>query len=400
MGEKQFHLEGFDEAGNRFTVQLAAESQEEAVRKMTLRGFADVRVTGRRKEKRGRAALMTEAQVCRELASMIEAGIALPEALAEAARAAGRGRLAEALRRTGDEVEKGIGLDEALGREGKAFGPGLAPLVRAGQATGDLSDTLKRYAEEAEEQAELSRDVRQALFYPLSVLGMLVVLVTLGVVYLVPTFHQTFVDMLGSKKLADEAIGLFRPTVWVLSLLGAGFLAGCVAWIILSVRRRGSSAAGVGGRLMANAPIVGRMVRKAAQARFYATLAMMVEQGVGVPEALELAGAASGWGELERDSGEASEEVRSGKALSEAVAKGCCGGPGVSWLLATGQRHGKLSESLSELARLSRAEARQVAARIRMLVTPVSVVIVGCAIAALSYGFFMALYGALQLARE
>ena len=114
--------------------------------------------------------------------------------------------------------------------------------------------------------------------------------------------------------------------------------------------------------------------------------------------ALELAGQASGREALAEAAARTAEGVRGGKALSEAMLETDCGGPAAAWMVKAAEGHGELVETLRELARLARSDARRLALKIRVLVTPVCVVIAGCAIAAVAYGFFLSLYSAFGLA--
>ncbi|MFH0964826.1 MAG: hypothetical protein V2A58_12555, partial [Planctomycetota bacterium] len=78
MPGEAFEVEGFDETGNRYRARVTAQSQEEAVRTVALRGFSDVRVVGRPGGERREGKGVELAQVCRELASILEAEVSLP----------------------------------------------------------------------------------------------------------------------------------------------------------------------------------------------------------------------------------------------------------------------------------------------------------------------------------
>lgn len=397
MSADQFHLEGFDEAGNRFTATIAADSQEEAVRALALRGIRDVRVL-RPSRERAAAQPMEIAQVCRELASMIDAGIALPDGLMEIAGGPARGRLGRALRAVAEETAKGVSLEEALARHGAPLGGALARLVRAGEAGGDLAGVLRQYATEREDQEELARDIRQSLFYPIVVLGLLVAVMAVAIAWMIPLLRETFFRVLGSRELAEQAIAEFAPVTWILAGVLALFVLGLLAWSALRLGRARRAPGTLRQRIASSLPVAGSLLEAVAHTRFYATLAMMIERGVGVPEALEISGAASGRPLTEMGATEAARRVRSGKSLSQALAAAECGGPWASWLVKGSERHGELTETLREISRLARENARRLASRIKILATPVCVAVVGAAIGVVAYGFFIALYRAFELA--
>jgi len=397
VSAEQFHLQGFDEAGNRFTATISADSQEEAVRAMALREIRDVRVLNPPRE-RPAARPMDIAQVCRELASMIDAGVALPDGLMEIAAGPARGHLGRALRAVAEQTAKGLSLEEALARHGAPLGGVLVRLVRAGRTAGDLAGVLRQYAADREDQEDLARDIRQALFYPVVVLGLLVAVVVAAIVWVIPMLRDTFFRVLGSQDLATQAIAEFAPFTWILAGILALFVLGLLAWSALRLNRTRRVPGTLRQRIAASLPVAGPLFEAVAHTRFYATLAMMIERGVGVPEALDLAGQASGRPLTATSAAEAASRVRSGKALSQALLDAECGGPWASWLVKGSERHGELTETLREISRLARENARFLAVRIKILATPVCVALVGVAIGAVAYGFFVALYRAFHLA--
>jgi general secretion pathway protein F len=247
-----------------------------------------------------------------EIAALVRAGLPLDRALA----GVGRGRLGEVARRIAARLERGEGLEAALRAEEPGVPPLYAAVVRAGMRSGRLPAALEGLAGLARSYADLRHTLGMALLYPVLVLALAYALFVGFVLYVLPSFLAIFADLgvpVGGVLRALEWLGA-HAAYWV-PAFPVLLLAAILAWW-----RSGRAGAlpGAGGRtLLGLVPGVGGLLRQVNAAGYADLLALLIEHGTPMPEALALAGEATGDPALARASG----------VLAAAVAGGASGTP-------------------------------------------------------------------------
>jgi type II secretory pathway component PulF len=296
-----------------------------------------------------------------ELASACKRGAPLPGALRALSRDMSGRRVREALEEVASEVEGGTDVADALSRRSDIFPPGYVALVAAGVKSGDLAGTLLLFAEEARFSARVKHKVAAAMVYPLVVLiAASMLLAAMGwMVY--PAFETMFKEMgpeaelPGITQLHMDLIPAFK---WVpVGVVGLVVVLPLV-WGLLSRAAVGAKGAAM---FVMRLPIVGRLVRAVAMARFCRTFGSALAGGLPPPEAMTLAGLSTGNAAVQDAAHRARRSIEEGSTVSGSLAAGKGIFPStIVWMLHIGEQRGELAPALDECARLQEERAGRI----------------------------------------
>ncbi len=382
-----FRFEAMDQAGRSESGIVEADSLRQARTLLRARGLIPFSMTTAKEM----AALRRHAwfyrglsgsdrvTVIRQLASLLNAGIPLDEALTAAASEAERPVVRERMLELRSEVLGGSPLAAAMAFHPKDFPDLYQALVAAGEQSGRLGWVLERLADYAEARDALRQKVWMAMAYPAIVtvvaLGIVIFLMTTVVPQVVSVFisnHQTLPLL---TRMMITLSDLIRNWGWVLllGLLAAGIL----------VRR---TLAQPKVRLnwdehLLRWPVIGKSIRGYNTERFASTLSILVGGGVPILPALQGAADALANTALRRDVADAITRVREGASLARALGVHRRFPPILLQLIHSGESTGRLPEMLD---RAARGEASALERRILLLTTllePALILVMGLIVA-------------------
>lgn len=320
------------------------------------------------------------ANFSQELASLLDAGLSVMEALrtlmANEAVAARRETLLAVYR----AVSSGQPLSAALATVTGAFPPLLVATVSASEQTGELSTALLRFAQHQQGLKALRDKVSGAAVYPmlLLVVGGMVVLFLMGVV--VPKFAVLIESsrrelpwssrwlMTGGRFLAEHAAA-------VLALLLPALAAG-----VLAVRRVAHD--GARARWIEAAPFVGPLIRRFRHAQLYRTTGMLVQGGIAAPRALQLASGLLGHDDQARLV-RALALIHEGRSISSALQLSRLADPVAASMLAVAERTGSLAGILERIAGFHEARLQRAVDLASRLFEPLLMIVIGLVIGAI-----------------
>ncbi|HYE00370.1 MAG TPA: type II secretion system F family protein [Alphaproteobacteria bacterium] len=326
-----------------------------------------------------------------ELAVMAGAGLSIERALAVAERLPDR-RAARLAGRLLAQVRRGTDFSGALLAEGPPLSGLPAAMVRAGEASGRLADSLAALAEQLERGRALRRSLRQALAYPLVVC--LVAAVAMAVVFavLVPQVRGMLAGLNAAPP--DSARLLFALTdgLPLLAALGLGtVLAGFGLW---ALARRDDRWRLRRDRWLLAVPGLGPLLRRVAAARLLRALGSLLGGGVALASALPLAAGAVGNAAIAGAVLAAAERVRGGAALSPGLMPHLPAPTGD--LLAVGEETAQLGAMALRAAEIAERDAQRALQAALGLLGPALVVLLGAVVGAL----FLSLLAALGSAAD
>lgn len=330
------------------------------------------------------------------LARLLAAGLPLDRALGIMAEVAGGAREAGLVASILDEVKAGHALSSAMARQGGAFDRFAVALVQAGEAGGRLAEGLERLADHQRRARRIRESVRTALIYPAFLLAVAAISISILLVVVIPEFEALFDEAarelpLLTRIVFGAAAGL-RDFGWLLLL---AFL----LWL-LWFRRRLATPQGrrAFDRWLLGLPLAGRLIRDVETERFARSLAALLGGGVGLPEAMRLAGEAMANRDLGQRLAEAglrlSEGARLGQLLTQAGVL-----PALALqLVRVGEETGRLPEMLQEIAVIYAEEAESGVRRAMALIEPVLIVSLGLFVALVIVSVMVAVVGLNALA--
>jgi type II secretory pathway component PulF len=308
-----------------------------------------------------------------EIAAMARAGLPLDQGLAALAEEMGRGRLQQVTAQLAADLRAGQTLPEALQRQGSRVPPFYAGLVEAGVRSGRVAEVLATLTTYARTVANLRSTVVDAALYPAVVLLFAVAVLALAVGYLVPQYGDLFRQFGMKLPFLTEAVLTVcrRPGAFlvapVLAVLGTLFLTRAA----LSGTERGRC---YWARAVYALPLVGALLRAARLAAFTDLLAILVDYGLPLPRAFQLAGAASSDPFLVAGARQAQQDLEAGLPLGPALRHRLLVPELISWMMSVGEQRGQLGKTLHHVAELYRRQAERRAALLRTVLPPFFIV--------------------------
>jgi general secretion pathway protein F len=319
------------------------------------------------------------ANLTRELATMLSAGQDLDRAFRYVVETAATPRVRRVLERLRDAVRDGSPLSAALTREPDSFSRLYIGMVRAGEASGQLGEALKRLAELLERQRRIAATVTSALIYPcllvVVAIGAVTLLLTQVLPQFVPLFEQSGAKLPASTQFLIDT-GAFVADWGVLMLLAAAVL------ILLGtavLRRPGPRL--VVDRLLLRLPIVGSLQRELIAARLTRALGTLLENGVPLIAAMAIARDALGKRAAMAALDRASQSARGGRTLAEPLAEAAVLPVRTIHLLRLGEENAQLGAMALHAAEIHEEASRVSVQRLVALLVPVITIVMGAAVA-------------------
>ena len=385
-------------SGRLVSLELEAQHAEEAASKARSQGY-EVLATksseskGLAGSKRTRFPLLLFSQ---ELLSLLKAGLGLVESLEGIAEKEQRPEIAQVLKGVLEALYRGQTFSAALAAYPAAF-PGLyTSMVKASERTGDLPEALLRYIGYEQQVEVLRKKLIASSIYPflLITVGGLVVLFLLG--YVVPRFSQIYADA-GEKQawMLKLVLGWanLMETHGQSLLLGSLVLLGLLVGALMRPKVR--------GRIMTmlwRLPTIGEQMRVFQLARFYRTLGMLLEGGITIKQALEMARGLL-TASMHQSLDQASSLIREGRSISEAMEVAGLVTPVSLRMLRVGEKSGEMGKMMEHIATLHDEEIARWLEWFTRLFEPLLMIFIGLIIGAVVVMLYMPIFelaGSLQ----
>jgi type IV pilus assembly protein PilC len=327
---------------------------------------------------------------CRQLATMIGAGLPLVQSLAVLERQTEHSGLVEITRKVRGDVESGSNLSDALSRH-KVFSRLFINLVRAGETSGSLDTILERLAVFMENELALRGKIRTAMTYPV-----IVFVFAVGVAYflltgIVPQFSSILVE-LGSELpmitrfLMALSEGLQAITPFIIPIAVTLFLAFRAYYRTERGRR-------VVDGFKLRMPIFGPLSSKTSLSRFSRTLSLLISSGVNIIESLEITRGTAGNAVIEDILEETKTSIQSGEAVSSTLqAHPRIFPPMLSSMVAIGEETGALDTMLSKVADFYEREVDEAVGALTAAIEPAMIIFLGAIVGLIVAGMFLPMF--------
>jgi len=398
MSEQAFKFRAVDAGGGRQTGVARAPDKIEAFRKITAQGLTPISIRPVRAARvgaRGRIRASHVAQFTYELSVLIGARITISDGLLSIAEQEPNERFKSIILDIAGRIESGQQIAESIGAHERVFGPVYIETVRAAEKTGNTIKVLEHLSQMLERQQEMASQVRGAFMYPIVVSTALVVGVSFLLGFVVPKFGAMF---------AERGVPLPVPTR---ALIAVGHSVHMFWWIyglvifgtVIGVRRAWRTTVGRNtiDALMHRVPLLRKILVASAIARFTRVLGLSVSSGVGLIEAIEMAGRASGRPMLQRDARRMVEQVRSGGRLRDALATCTYLTPLARRMIGAGEEAAELSQMCETAARHHEHQAKALAKNIGTVIEPVLVVAIAAVVLMIALAIFLPMWNMMSL---
>jgi general secretion pathway protein F len=360
---------------------VAADSARQAWEMLRARGVypTDLRPgAAATAETRRRASRAEIAGFLAQLATLVAGGLPIDDALGAAVDSATFPTLAPTLTEVGVAVAGGESLADALARFPDLFSPADVALVRAGEASGRLGESLASLAEDHERRAERRRRVVGALTYPAVTAAVAVAVLAFLAVWVLPQmaelFEQTGAAVPPATRLLLALVAVVTHAWWTLPVVAA-------ATVIAARRgRRHPTFQRRLAALLGRLPVVGPLRRDAAVARVQRTLALLLQAGVPLNDGIGLAAPAAEDVAVGEAVARAHAAIRRGDGVTPTFTREGLLTPATARVLAAGERTGKVAAAFAQAARLQDADVVRRLDRLTALLEPAIVLVMGGAV--------------------
>ena len=326
----------------------------------------------------------------RQLATMIDAGLPIMQALDLLARQTENKTFSGVIAKVKHEVESGSALAESLTKHPKVFDELYINMVSAGEVGGMLDTILTRLAAYMEKAVKLKSKVKSALIYPISIISVAVLVTALLLIYVIPVFGDMFASF-GEElplptqiaiNLSDIAIAYF----WYIVAGSVGAVFGIRTYHKTERGRR------VMDGLLLKLPVFGDIFRKAAVARFTRTLSTLVSSGVPILDSLAITGKTAGNKVIENAVLAARQSISEGRTLTDPLIESQVFPPMVCQMINVGETTGALDTMLSKIADFYDDEVDTAVSNLTTLMEPMVILFLGVIIGGLVVSMYMPIF--------
>ncbi len=326
-----FQFEAMDATGAEIKDVIEAQTEEEAQATIRQMGYFVTKISVKKnrktaaetnaskKKKRGfvfggvKSRQLTT--FTRQLSILQDAGLPILRSLRILATQCKPGRLKYSLEDTCDEIEGGATLSEAMAKSPKCFNRLYVNMIKAGEAGGALELILQRLADFQERAESLKRKVKGAMVYPVFVVGIATLILTMIMIFIVPSFEEIFTDF--DLPLPPMTVLLVTLSNWVASYWFLIPLIPMSIMLFIKLIRKFKAGRMGWDQYVIKVPIFGQIVEKNTVARTTRTLGTLVASGVPILEALNITRDTAGNAVFERMYTKISEAIRDGESLAK-----------------------------------------------------------------------------------
>jgi type IV pilus assembly protein PilC len=386
-----FRWVGQDRGGKTVRGEIRASGEAQASVMLRRQG---IKILELKKQRRARGGKITEKDIAlftRQLATMLRAGVPLLQAFDIVAKGHSNpavGKLVYAVR---SEVETGSSLRQAFEKHPVYFDALYTNLIGAGETAGILDSVLDRLASYKEKILAIKSKIKSALFYPLAIVVVAVIITSIIMLFVIPAFKQVFANFgadLPALTLAVIAMSDFFVQWWWAIFLGTG----ATVYGFFYTWKRSVPMQLAMDRALLRVPIFGPLIRKSAIARWTRTLATTFAAGVPLVEALESVSGAAGNYEYFTATKRIQAEVATGTSLNSAMQATDVFPNMVIQMVAIGEEAGSLDTMLGKVADYYDQEVDDAVKALSSLMEPMIMVVLGTVIGGLVIAMYLPIF--------
>jgi type IV pilus assembly protein PilC len=396
----KFQYQVRDKAGKTINGELEAPSQQAVAQKLREMGYAPVSITEVKESALQKdlsipgfaKKVKTEdlAVFSRQFATMINSGVSLIRALNILAEQTENPKLAEVIKEVRDDVEEGTSLSDAIARHADIFPKLYVAMVRAGETAGMLDAVLIRVADTMEKDVALKRKIKSALTYPVVVLIMAMILCTVMLVFIVPTFVGLFESLGGELPLPTKVMLILSALIrnfWYILMFVPILL-----WQGFKQARKQENVRFQLDRLKLKLPVFGNLFHKIALSRFSRNLGTLLRAGVPILTALEITADTVNNGVLGNATNDVKMSVKEGESVAAPLAQHDVFPPMVVQMLAVGEETGAMDEMLVKISDFYDDEVTATTESLTAMLEPLMIGVLGGVVGAMVIALYMPMF--------
>jgi len=326
----------------------------------------------------------------RQLATMIDAGLAMVQSLQALAEQTSNKVMRDVIKDVCTRVESGDSFSEALVKHPKAFNKLYCCMVSAGEKGGLLAEILSRLATYLENTARLRRKVKSSMMYPVTVTVVAIGITIFLLVKVVPVFGDIF-SSFGAKLPGPTqfliTLSNFMQKYLILVLFAMG--GSVYGWLYFIKTKKGRA---FWDARRIKLPIFGSIAHKICLARFTRTFASLIRSGVPILEVLGVVSNTCGNVVMEDAIRAATSDIERGESISVALAKHPVFPSMIIRMISAGEQTGKIDSMLERISDFLDEEIETILSGLTALIEPLLIVFLGVVVGGIVICMFLPIF--------
>ncbi len=372
---------------------IQAESERTAGKLLVDRGYVPDSIReegGGIADKLNKVTAKDRINFTRQFATLVGAGLPISQGLRTVAEQTSNKAMQSVIEEILANVEAGRSLSDAFEKHPDIFNKVYLSLIRAGEVSGTLDNSLKRIADQEEKDERMLGKIKSAMTMPLITLFVIVVVFIYMMIEVVPHVESLYDDLgeeLPALTAALVAIKDFIMSMWWLVLIIIGVIVVGVGQFLKTKQGIHMSAT-----IKLNVPLFNGLFRILYNSRFARISQILLATGVAVLDTMEIAGEATANVVVQESVQKAADEVSGGKTLSVALKDKDYIEPLVYQMAAIGEQSGKMDEMLGKAAQVFEDELDEKIATISAMIEPLMMVMLAIVAGLLVGGVLFPIY--------
>ena len=315
------------------------------------------------------------ALITRQLATLIQAGLSVDEALRAVSRQSEKSRIKSMILAIRAKVLEGYSLASALAEYPRSFPDIYRSTVAAGEKSGHLDLVLEQLADYTERRHETQQKIKMAMLYPFILMGVAVLIIIGMLTYVVPKMVSVFENRdealpFLTQALIDSSDFLKANGLWLILLM-------VVIGIVYQQAMKRETMRQSAHRFYLRVPLLAKIIKGADTARLTSTLSILFRSGVPLVEALSIAGAVTSNMCIRSAVADAAEKVREGGSLNRSLDASGYFPPMLIQMIASGEASGELDSMLERSAQNQQRELEGLLSTLVGLFEPIILLVMG-----------------------
>jgi type II secretory pathway component PulF len=382
---------------------ITAESKEDALDKLSRQGYIPVRieehkekkvVSKKKKEKTAQNKVYKKVKsrdltiLTSQLASLVKAKVSIIEAINILHQQSQNIHLKKVLFDISEKIKDGATLSEAMNSHPDVFSPLYINIIKAGEMGGILENSLRRLAKFREQEEQMKAKINAALAYPLFIIIVGFLTVTVLLTFVVPKLTSLFTEMGQTlplpTKILIETTNFMRSYWYIFFAL--------VVLAIVGLKRLMVKNREIIDRMKLKLPLLGTLIKKRELERFANTSKVLLSSGIPVFKAIEIAALTLSNETLKNALEKVQKEVIDGGRIGESLKKHQIFPLFMSDMVSVGERGGTLNMTLSEISDFYQEDVDRMLKVVTALLEPVAILLMGLVIGFIVFAMLLPIF--------
>ncbi len=344
-------------------------------------------------EKQARKAKIKLAILCtftQQLASMLDAGLALVSALDALQEQTEHPVFRIIIREVKNDVASGTAFSEAVAKYPNAFPNLFVSMVEAGEASGGLASLMGKVAVYFENSVKLAKKVKSAMVYPISVITLATILVNVLLIFVIPKFAEMYAEF--GKELPEFTQFVIDISEFLQS--NFHYIAVGLFMFFWGLKKFTATPKGrvIKDQTLRHVMVVGTLIQRVSISRFCRTYAILLRSGVPILRALEIVSRASGNTYIEEACRDITRDISQGGQLSDTVAELDYFPPTVKHMARAGEQTGNVDGMMDKVADFYDNEVNNTVDALTSLMQPLIIVFLGVVVGGIVIAMFLPIF--------